>query len=49
MDRESVEDLSARQKVSRWIEKLSRQSSEISMDRDCDNFYRDKKKKGLDR
>ena len=24
MDRESVEDLSAKQKVSRWIEKLSR-------------------------
>ena len=28
------------------VEKLSRQSPEISMDRDCDNFYRDKKKKG---
>ena len=31
------------------VEKLSRQSPENSMDWDCDNFCRDKKKKGLDR
>ena len=53
MDREAVENLSAIQKVSRWIkeivEHLSRQSPEISMERDCINFYWDKKKEGLDR
>ena len=31
------------------FEKLSRQSLESSMDWDCINFCRDKKKKGLDR
>ena len=31
------------------IKKLSRQSSESSIDQDCINFYRDKKKEGLDR
>ena len=31
------------------VEKLSRQSPEISIDQDCDNFYREKEKKGLDR
>ena len=53
MDREAVENLSARQKVARWIEEavehLSRQSVESSMDRDCVNFCREKKKKELDR
>ena len=53
MDREAVENLSARQKVARWIEEavehLLRQSVESSMDRDCVNFCREKKKKGLDR
>ena len=39
MDREFVEDLSARQKFSRWIENLSRQSPENKIDRVCDNFY----------
>ena len=53
MDREAIENLSARQKVARWIkeaaEHLSRQSVESLMDRDCVNFCREKKKKGLDR
>ena len=53
MDREAVENLSARQKVARWIEEavehLSRQSVESSMDWDCVNFCQEKKKKGLDR
>ena len=31
------------------VEKLSRQSPENSIDQDCDNFYREKEKKGLDR
>ena len=31
------------------VEKLSRQSPEISIDQDCDHFYREKEKKGLDR
>ena len=31
------------------VEKLSRQSLESSMDQDCVNFYRDKKKVRLDR
>ena len=30
------------------VEKLLRESLEILMDQDCDNFCRDKKKKGLD-
>ena len=53
MDQEAVEDLSARQKVSRWIEEadehLSRRNPEISMNRDCDKIYREKKKEGLNR
>ena len=32
MDLEAIKNLSARQKVSRWIEKLSRQISERLMD-----------------
>ena len=31
------------------VEKLSRQSPESSLDGDCINCYRDKKKEGLDR
>ena len=31
------------------VKKLSRQSPESSMDRDCVNFCQDKKKKGLNR
>ena len=53
MDREVVENLSARQKVAQWIkeaiEHLSRRNLETSMDRDCDKNYREKKKEGLDR
>ena len=53
MDQEAVEDLSTRQKVSRWIEEadehLSRRNPEISMNRDCDKIYREKKKEGLNR
>ena len=53
MDREAIENLLARQKVARWIEEsvenLSRQSLESSMDRECVNFYREKKKERLDR
>ena len=53
MDREAVVNLSARQKVARWIEEvvehLSRRNPETSMDRDCDKNYREKKKEGLDR
>ena len=53
MDREAVENLSAKQKIAQWIkeavEHLSRQSLESSMDRDCVNFCRGKKKEGLDR
>ena len=49
MGREAVKNLSARQKISRWIEKLSRQIPESSMDRNCANFCRERKSKGLDR
>lgn len=49
IDWEAVENLSAKQKVSRWIEKLSIQIPESSMDRNCANFCREKKKEGLDR
>ena len=49
IDWESVEDLLTRQKISRWIKKLSRQCPETSIDRVCDNFYRERKSKGLDR
>ena len=53
MDREFVENLSARQKVSRWIEEavehLSRRNPETSMDRDYVNFCLEKKKEGLNR
>ena len=53
MDRESVEDLSARQKVSQWIEEaieiLLRRTPEILMDRNCVNFCREKKFKRLNR
>ena len=51
MDRESVEDLLARQKVSRWIEEavkiLSRRNPKILMDWNCVNFCREKKKEWL--
>ena len=30
------------------VENLSRRNPETSMDQDCDNFYREKKKEGLD-
>ena len=46
MDRESVEDLSARQKVSRWIKKLSGRTPDISMDRKCVNFCWERRKIG---
>ena len=49
MDREVVENLSARQKVSRWIEKLLKQISESSMNQNCTNFFQEKKKEGLNR
>ena len=53
MDREFVENLSARQKVSRWIEEaiehLSRKNPETPMDRDYVNFCPEKKKERLDR
>ena len=49
MDQDSVENLSARQKVSWWIKKLSRQIPKSSMDRDCANFCQERKKEGLDR
>ena len=53
MDREVVENLSARQKVTWWIkeavEHLSRRNLETSMDWDCDKICREKKKVGLDR
>ena len=49
MDRGAVENLSAKQKVSRWIGKLSIQIPESSMDQNCANFCREKKKEGLDR
>ena len=53
MDLDAIENLPARQKVAQWIEEvvehLSRQSPEGSMERDSINFYRDKKKEGLDR
>ena len=49
----SVENLSARQKVAQWIkeavEHLSRRNPEVSMDRDFDKIYQEKKKEGLDR
>ena len=52
MDWESVEDLSARQKVSRWIEEaveiLSRRNTKILMDWNCVNFCQEKKKECLD-
>ena len=49
MDGDSVDNLSARQKVSQWIEKLSRHNLESTMDRICDKIYPEKKLKGLDR
>ena len=53
MDREAVENLSARQKVARWIEEaveyLLRRNLETLMDRDWDKICRDKKKEGLNR
>ena len=49
MDREVVENLSARQKVSRWIEKLLKQIPESSMNQNCTNFFQEKKKEGLNR
>ena len=53
MDREADENLSAKQKVARWIEEavehLSRQSLESLMDRECVNFCQEKKKERLDR
>ena len=40
-------------KLARWIEEvveiLSRRNPKISMDRECDKIYREKKKEGLDR
>ena len=44
-----IENLSARHKVSQWIEKLSRQIPESLMDRNNANFCLEKKKEGLDR
>ena len=53
MNREAVENLSARKKVSRWIEKLLKsyrdKFQKVSMDRKCDKICREKKSKGLDR
>ena len=49
IDQEAVENLSTKQKVSPWIEKLSIQILESSMDRNCANFCREKKKEELDR
>ena len=53
MDRGSVENLSARQNVARWIkeavEHLSRRNPEVSMDRESNKIYQEKKKEGLDR
>ena len=53
MDRGFVENLSARQNVARWIkeavEHLSRRNPEVSMDRDSNKIYQEKKKEGLDR
>ena len=49
MDREVVKNLSARQKVSRWIEKLLKQIPESSMNQNCTNFFQEKKKEGLNR
>ena len=52
MDQESIKDLLAIQRVSRWIEEaveiLSRRNPKTSMDRDCDNFCQEKIE-GLDR
>ena len=53
MDRGSIENLSARQKVAQWIKvavkHLSRRNLEVSMDRDSDKIHQKKKKERLDR
>jgi len=50
---ESIENLLARQKVTRWIEEavenLSRRNPETLMDQECNKIYQEKKKEGLDR
>ena len=53
MDREAIEHLSNIQKLPRWIKKLLRsyrdKFSKTSMDRNCDNNYRERKLKRLDK
>ena len=53
MDQESVENLSAKQKVAQWIEEvvenLSRRNLEISMDRDFVKIFLDKENERLDK
>ena len=52
MDREAIEHLSSIHKLPRWIEKLLRsyrdKFSKTSMDRNCDNNFRERKIKRLD-
>ena len=53
MVREAIENLSSIQELPRWIENLLRsyraRFSEILMDQNCDNNYRERKLKRLDR
>ena len=53
MDWVAIENLSSIQKLPRWIEKLlstyQDQFSKTSMDQNCDNSYRERKLKMLDR
>ena len=53
MDREAIKHLLSIQKLPRWIEKFSRSYrdwfSKTLMDRNCDNSYRERNLKRLDR
>ena len=49
MDRESIGQIESFSMDQEAVKKLSRRTSDISMDRNCVNFCREMKKKGLNR